>query len=56
MQEASPDDLARQIERLAADPGLRAEMGRNARERAVAHYSWAHHCAQLEGVLRRICR
>ncbi|HWX25548.1 MAG TPA: glycosyltransferase family 4 protein, partial [Vicinamibacteria bacterium] len=56
VREASPRDLARGIERLAADPGLRAEMGRSGRERVVAHYSWAHHCAQLEGVLRRICR
>ena len=56
VREGDPADLARAIERLADDPGLRAEMGRKARERVVARYTWARHCEQLEGVLRRIAR
>ncbi len=53
-READPVDLARQIERLADDVGLRARLGSAARVRVVAHYSWARHCEQLEKVLERI--
>jgi glycosyltransferase involved in cell wall biosynthesis len=52
--EADPAALARAVERLADDAQLRERMGRSARERVVARYSWARHCEQLEGVLRRI--
>lgn len=53
-READPQDLARQIARLADDAALRARLGAAARERVVEHYSWARHCATLEGVLARI--
>lgn len=52
--EADPEALAAAILRLATAPELRARMGRSARERVVARYSWARHCEQLEAVLRRI--
>ena len=38
--EAFSADLAAAINRLAADPELRARMGRQGRERALAHFSW----------------
>ncbi|MGE0452876.1 MAG: glycosyltransferase family 4 protein [Vicinamibacteria bacterium] len=53
-READPAALAAAIERLADDAALRARLGASARERVVAHYSWALHCAQLEGVLLRM--
>jgi glycosyltransferase involved in cell wall biosynthesis len=52
--EADPAALARALETLADDPVLRARLGRSARERVVARYSWARHCEQLESVLARI--
>lgn len=54
VREADAADLARAIERLADDPALRREMGRRARARVVAFYSWQRHCEQLERVLARI--
>jgi starch synthase len=54
VREADPADLARAIERLAADAEARARMGQSGRERVVERYSWDRHCEQLEGVLRRI--
>ncbi|MBI3932560.1 MAG: glycosyltransferase family 4 protein [Acidobacteria bacterium] len=53
-REGDARDLARTIERLAGEAGLRERLGRSARQRVVARYSWARHCEQLEGVLRRI--
>lgn len=47
-------DLARAIVTLAEDPELRFRLGTNARQRVVERYSWARHCAQLEGVLERV--
>jgi glycosyltransferase involved in cell wall biosynthesis len=52
--EADPAALARAIQALADDAAARARMGESARERVVGRYSWARHCEQLEGVLRRI--
>jgi glycosyltransferase involved in cell wall biosynthesis len=43
---ADPDGLALALERLA-DPGLRATLGRAARDRAVKHLSWEQHCRKL---------
>jgi glycosyltransferase involved in cell wall biosynthesis len=54
VREADVEDLARVLVRLADDPELRAALGRNARQRVVARYSWARHCEQIETVLRRI--
>jgi len=52
--EGDPGSLADTLARLAADPERRARLGRSARERVVARYSWAVHCEQLEDVLREI--
>jgi len=53
-REGDEADLARVLERLAGDAALRARLGTQARSRVVECYSWARHCEQLEGVLRRI--
>jgi glycosyltransferase involved in cell wall biosynthesis len=53
-REGDDADLARVLERLAGDAALRARLGAQARARVVESYSWARHCEQLEGVLRRI--
>jgi glycosyltransferase involved in cell wall biosynthesis len=42
--------LAAALERIA-DPGLRARLGRAARLRAVADYSWEAHCRALDRML-----
>jgi glycosyltransferase involved in cell wall biosynthesis len=47
--------LARAIGGLLDDPAAAWEMGRRARERVTAHYSWARHCEQLERVMTGIC-
>ena len=54
VREGDAADLARAIGALADDAPARARMGRSGRERVVERYSWARHCEQLEGVLRRI--
>jgi glycosyltransferase involved in cell wall biosynthesis len=43
----SPVTLAEALMRLA-DPQLRQQLGRAARERAVREYSWKSHCEALE--------
>jgi glycosyltransferase involved in cell wall biosynthesis len=43
--------LAGAIARVAADPDAARAMGRRARERVAAHYSWARHCEELERIL-----
>ncbi len=53
-READPDDLARAIAALGDDAGLRRRLGESARARVVERYSWAHHCEQVEAVLKRI--
>jgi starch synthase len=53
-KEAQGASLAGAIGALAADADARERMGASARERVVGHYSWARHCEQLEGVLRRM--
>ena len=53
-EEAQGASLAGAIGALAADPAARERMGASARARVVEHYSWARHCEQLEGVLRRM--
>jgi glycosyltransferase involved in cell wall biosynthesis len=54
VREGDAADLARAIGALADDAPARERMGRSGRERVVERYSWARHCEQLEGVLRRI--
>jgi glycosyltransferase involved in cell wall biosynthesis len=54
VQEAEGAALAGAIRALVADAAARARMGASARARVVEHYSWARHCEQLEGVLRRM--
>ena len=51
-----PPSFANAVVRLADDAALRQRLGRSARARVVAHYSWAAHCAQVEGVLRQVAR
>jgi glycosyltransferase involved in cell wall biosynthesis len=46
--------LARAIGRLLDEPRVAAAMGARGHERVAAHYSWAAHCAALEGVLDTI--
>lgn len=53
-READPEDLARQLLKLADDASLRCRLGASARERVVERYSWARHCEQLETVLEGI--
>jgi len=53
-REGDDADLARVLERLAGEAALRARLGTQARARVAETYSWARHCEQLEGVLRRI--
>lgn len=55
-RERDPEDLARVLVSLAGAPASGREMGRKARERVVARYSWARHCQQLEAILARIAR
>jgi glycosyltransferase involved in cell wall biosynthesis len=52
--EGDPHALARALTQLADSASLRARMGASARARVVERYSWERHCAQIEGVLRRI--
>jgi starch synthase len=54
VRQGDPRDLADAIVRLADDRERRVQMGRSARERVVAHYSWARHCQQLEQLLERV--
>ena len=51
MRDGDPASLAEQLGVLAGDPELRARLGRSARERVAARFSWARHCEQLEQVL-----
>jgi glycosyltransferase involved in cell wall biosynthesis len=44
--------LAAALARLLDHPTLAEQLGQQARERVVAHYSWAHHCAELETILQ----
>lgn len=48
------DVLAKALRRLATDGGLRERLGRAARARVSAHYSWQAHCRALDLLLRTI--
>jgi alpha-maltose-1-phosphate synthase len=43
--------LAAAIAALLADPEMAMAIGRNGRDRVVAHYSWARHCQELERIM-----
>lgn len=47
-------DLAAAIERVLCDPQAACAMGRRARERVVAEFSWQRHCAELEQIALNI--
>ncbi|MDI6691685.1 MAG: glycosyltransferase family 4 protein [Anaerosomatales bacterium] len=49
------DDLSRGIERLVDDPALRAELGRAAREDAVAKHTWLEHTRRIIEALEARC-
>jgi glycosyltransferase involved in cell wall biosynthesis len=53
-QEGDIADLARALGGLLDDPAAAQAMGRRARERVVARYSWARHCAELELVMQEL--
>jgi alpha-maltose-1-phosphate synthase len=55
-QEGDIADLVRALGKLLDHPDAMQAMGRRARERVVAHYSWARHCAELERVMEDIRR
>ena len=42
-----PRELAEAIQRLAADPQLRFELGRNARETVLARHTWRRNAARV---------
>jgi glycosyltransferase involved in cell wall biosynthesis len=48
------DGLTSALGRLAGDAELRERLGRPARQRVVANYSWQAHCAALDRLLRKI--
>ncbi len=53
----SPGDapaMAAALQRLIADPGLRAGLARQAREDAVRQHSWEHYLARLERLFRAV--
>ncbi len=52
--EADPEALAEAMAHLLDAPDVAREMGRRARERVVAEYSWARHCERLEAVLEAV--
>ncbi|MEW5983552.1 MAG: glycosyltransferase family 4 protein [Acidobacteriota bacterium] len=47
------DALADVLTTLADSPDLRARLGRGARDRVVRQFSWAAHCARLDGAMRQ---
>ena len=51
VSEGEVEGLAGAIAALLDDPAAAQAMGRRARERVVAEYSWARHCERLEAVL-----
>jgi glycosyltransferase involved in cell wall biosynthesis len=48
--------LAAAIARLLDDPAAAHAMGRRARERVVANYSWARHCEALERIMSEMTK
>jgi glycosyltransferase involved in cell wall biosynthesis len=52
--EGDVDALADAIVRIAGDRSGAEAMGRSARERVVAEFSWQRHCEQLERILEAL--
>ena len=52
---SNPDALADALEHLS-NPAVRQPMGTAARARAVAEFSWASHCRQLDNAIREAHR
>lgn len=52
----APGALADALVNLADAPDLRGRLGRSARERVVAEFSWAAHCARLDDAMRRVLK
>ena len=48
-----PDELAAALQRLLADPALRARLGAAGRERVLAHFSEARMLAEIDALYRR---
>ncbi len=53
--EASPEALARAVERLMGDPALRSSLGRTARARARERFSAESIVPKYVGLYRRVC-
>jgi starch synthase len=51
-EEGDAESLCRALVTLLNDPDRSRKMGRAARHRVEAHFSWRRHCEQLEGILR----
>ena len=49
-REGDVSSLAAAIARLLDEPAAAQAMGARARARVVEHYSWEHHCAELERI------
>ena len=47
VEPGNADELARAIERLAADAGLRVRLGEAARQTVADHYTWQHNAARV---------
>ena len=53
---SNPEAMARAVSRLLNDPGLRQEMGRRGRDRAVEKYSLQQYVRGIEGVYTSLLR
>ena len=51
-----PEDLARSIALVVADPGLRAQLGANGRRTAIEHFSQERYGREITAVYSRISR
>jgi D-inositol-3-phosphate glycosyltransferase len=50
-----PEALAQQLARVLDDPALAARLGKNALQRARAHYTWARVAERVARVYRDVC-
>lgn len=48
------EELSRAITRLAREPEMRARLGRQAREEAIRHHTWAHNAARVLQAFRAL--